>query len=187
MTSEKDLIKRAQRGDEQAFSQLHDLYRLLVYNVCLRMLADRPTAEDAAQEAFISAWLNIKQIRGDNFRAWLMTITRNACGSQVRRAIRRPADSLDKALEKGFDPADNADPAREAAQAETRREIEQALTRLPEEQRFAIILCDIQHMPYEDIARSLGCSMGTVKSRINRGRKALQAMLIELRELSRQA
>ncbi|HLF78854.1 MAG TPA: sigma-70 family RNA polymerase sigma factor [Dehalococcoidia bacterium] len=186
MTNERELIQRARRGDEHAFTQLHDLYRLLVFNVCLRMLGDRAAAEDAAQDAFISAWLNIRQLRGDNFRAWLMTITRNACGSQVRRAIRRPADSLDKALEKGFDLADAADPARDVAGAETMREIEQTLRQLPEEQRFAIILCDIQHMSYEDIARSLDCSIGTVKSRINRGRKLLQAILAQTRELSRQ-
>jgi RNA polymerase sigma-70 factor (ECF subfamily) len=187
MTNERELIQRARRGDDVAFTHLHDLYRLLVFNVCLRMLGNRALAEDAAQEAFIAAWLNIRQLRGDNFRAWLMTITRNACGSQIRRGVRRPADSLDVALDKGFDPPDAADPARDATQSETMREIERALLRLPEEKRFAVVLCDIQHLSYEEIARALDCSIGTVKSRINRGRKQLKALLADTRELSRQA
>ncbi|HXH23330.1 MAG TPA: sigma-70 family RNA polymerase sigma factor [Dehalococcoidia bacterium] len=179
------LLDRARRGDLAAFNALVEEHQAIVYNVCLRMLGSPAAAEDAAQEAFISAWRNLGSLRGDQFRAWLLRIAANACRDELRRRSRRPAASLQAAFEEGMaEPAD-PEPAPETSllSAELRGQVQEALLLLPEDQRLAVVLCDLQGLEYDEIARVTGTNIGTVKSRLSRGRARLRALLLAKPEL----
>jgi len=183
---EPGLIANALAGDVAAFNVLVERYQTPVYNLCLRMLGPA-NAEDAAQEAFISAYRFLARFRGGSFRAWLFRIAANACYDEMRRKKSRPAASLDRPHgedDRTFDAADIAPtPETRAETAELRRTLEGALARLPGDQRLAIILCDVQGMDYAEIAEVMQVSLGTVKSRISRARSRLRTILLEHREL----
>jgi RNA polymerase sigma-70 factor (ECF subfamily) len=185
-TDEPQLITAALSGDLDAFNVLVERYQAPVYNLCLRMLGPA-AAEDAAQEAFISAYRFLSRFRGGSFRAWLFRIAANACYDEMRRKKSRPAQSLDRPHGEGgriFDTADSAPtPETRAETSELRRALESALARLPGDQRLAVILCDVQGMDYAEIAEVMRISLGTVKSRISRARSRLRAILLEHREL----
>lgn len=178
-------LDRARRGDIGAYNELVLEHQGLVFNVCLRMLGDRMAAEDAAQEAFVSAWRNLGSLRGEQFRAWLLRIASNTCHDELRRRGRRPAASLETSLEEGLpDPADpEALPEETVLGAELKGEIERALLRLPEEQRLAVVLCDVQGLEYQEIAAVMSSNIGTVKSRLSRGRARLRELLLAEPEL----
>jgi len=178
---EADLLRGARSGDLDAFNALVELHERLVYNLCLRMLGNRAHAEDAAQETFISAFRHIRSCQGDRFRPWLLRIASNACTDELRRRGRRPAVSLDAPTPLDEAPAEPPDrgegPEAAALRAEQRREIAAALLRLPRDQRLAVVLCDVHGLAYDEIAAATGASLGTVKSRIARGREKLRQEL----------
>lgn len=175
---EQELIERSRQGDLDCFNQLVERYQRDVYNLCLRMLGDPHAAEDATQEAFISAFKGVGRFRGGSFRAWLFTIAANASRDRLRTLRRRPAVSLD-ALTVDMD-VDCRQPSPEdyAMGRERGEEIARALDALPPEMRLAVILRDIEGLEYEEIARITSSSMGTVKSRISRGRERLRRSLL---------
>ena len=179
-----DRLLRARRGDLAAFNELVLEHQGLVFNLCYRLLGQRQSAEDACQEAFISAWRHLAGLRGDAFRPWLLRIAANACHDELRRRVRRPASSLDVALEEGVPEPPDSDPSPESSvlTGELRRDLESALQTLPEEQRLAIVLCDVEGLDYSEIANAMRCSLGTVKSRISRGRAHLREALTAFRE-----
>jgi RNA polymerase sigma-70 factor (ECF subfamily) len=183
---EADCIDRAKSGDLDAFNTLVDQHQRLVYNLCLRMIGQSHAAEDAAQEAFLSAWRNIGGFRGTSFRAWLMRIAANACTDELRRRGRRPATSLDAPGPGETEPPDLPDrgegPEAAALRHERQRTLQAALLRLPGDQRLAVVMCDIQGCAYEEIAEAMHTSIGTVKSRIARGREKLRRELTALGE-----
>ncbi len=180
---EQRLIAQAQRGDVESFNALVPLYEGRVYNLSYRMLGDPDSAADAAQEAFLNAFRNIRSFRGGSFRSWLLRIATNACYDLLRARQRRPSTSLDAAPEDDGDasPLQIADTAESPDEFALRRElaaaIQQALGALPEEQRVIVILCDIEGLPYEEIAQITGANLGTVKSRLSRGRARLRDAL----------
>jgi RNA polymerase sigma-70 factor (ECF subfamily) len=182
---EDALLRDARRGDLNCFNSLVELHQHAVYNLCLRMLGSPAAAEDAAQDAFLSAFRRIESLKGDTFRPWLMRIAANACTDELRRRSRRPALSLDTGNEDEM-PLDVADPAPgpevEALRAESEARVQAALLRLPHDQRVAVIMCDVQGFAYEEIAASMRTSIGTVKSRIARGRDKLRRELGARRE-----
>ena len=184
---EADLIARAGAGDFAAFNALVEHYQTAVYNLCLRLLGNQQAAEDTAQDAFISAYRRLETFRGGSFRSWLFRIAANASYDELRWRRSRPAVSLDEpqgAGERAFDVADKApSPSQRAEQAELRQALADALARLPDEQRLAIVLCDTQGMDYAEIAGVMQCSLGTVKSRIARGRARLREILLQDAEL----
>jgi RNA polymerase sigma-70 factor (ECF subfamily) len=182
---EEDRLRRARSGDLAAFNELVLEHQALVFNLCLRQLGQRQAAEDAAQEAFISAWKNLAGLRG-SFRPWLLRIAANACTDELRRRGRRPSSSLDLALEAGVpDPPDEGPlPETTTLQGELRREVEVALQTLPDEQRLAVVLSDLHGLDYAEIAAVMKTSLGTVKSRIARGRARLREVLRPNTELS---
>ncbi len=179
MVSEEDRLRRARNGDLAAFNDLVLEHQGLVFNLCLRQLGQRQAAEDAAQEAFISAWKNLAGLRGA-FRPWLLRIAANACTDELRRRSRRPSSSLDVALEAGVpEPPDEGPlPETTTLQGELRREVEAALQTLPDEQRLAVILSDLNGLDYNEIAQVMKTSLGTVKSRIAREHKGARAIAI---------
>jgi RNA polymerase sigma factor (sigma-70 family) len=180
---ERRLVEVAQRGDAESFNALVRLYEGRVYNLCYRMLGDPDSAADAAQDAFLAAFRNLRSFRGGSFRSWMLRIATNTCYDILRARKRRPTVSLDMNL----DDDDESSPLQIADIAETpddfalRRElataIQHGLTALPEEQRIIVILSDIQGLAYEEIAQITATNLGTVKSRLSRGRARLREVL----------
>ncbi len=177
MTEDDPRLQRARDGDLAAFNELVLEYQGRVFSLC--MLGSRPAAEDAAQDAFVSAWRSLGGLRGTALRPWLLRISANLCRDELRRRGRRPATSLEAALEEGLpEPAAAAPtPERAALDEELRQGIEAALLDLPPEQRLAVILCDIEQLDYAEIASVMRSTLGTVKSRIARGRARLRDRL----------
>ncbi|NNJ10444.1 sigma-70 family RNA polymerase sigma factor [Chloroflexales bacterium ZM16-3] len=180
---EQRLIESAQRGEVESFNQLVRLYESRVYNLCYRMLGDPDAAADVAQDTFISAYRNLGRFRGGMFRSWLLRIATNACYDVLRVRKRRPSTSLqalgvadDDGI--GFDLPDLGERPDDAAlRHELAAAIQRGLADLPEDQRVVIILSDIQGMAYEEIAAVTGANLGTVKSRLSRGRARLRDIL----------
>ena len=185
-TDESCLIDRSQRGDLSAFNVLVQCYQRQVYNLCLRLLTSAEAAEDATQEAFIAAYRRIDSFRGGNFRAWLLRIAANASYDELRRQRRRPAASLEAAMATGSAaqaPSPAAGPEDEALRLELNVHLQEGLATLPADQRLAIVLRDVQGLSYEEVAEVMRCSVGTVKSRIARGRTRMREYLMARREL----
>lgn len=183
---EQELISRSQASDIEAFNQLVERYQRLVYNLALRMLGNAETAEDAAQDTFLSAYKAIGKFRGGSFKAWILRITANACHDKMRAARRARVASLDDLMEElGDFIADNdaESPEDYTLRRELGRFINEGLTHLPEDQRLVVILCDIQGLSYEEISEATNSSLGTVKSRLNRGRARLRDFFLQRREL----
>jgi RNA polymerase sigma-70 factor (ECF subfamily) len=192
MTTQPDeatLIERSRQGDLAAFNQLVVAYQDHVYNLCLRMLGSRQPAEDVAQETFISAYKNVRTMRGPSVKSWLLRIASNACIDELRRRQRHPQVSIDYRRnsdepEQAFDlPDDVPGPEQLAMRQEVRSALQAELQALPDDQRLAVILCDIEGLAYEEIAAVMRTSVGTVKSRISRGRTRLRDALQRKPEL----
>jgi RNA polymerase sigma-70 factor (ECF subfamily) len=181
------VIAAAQRGDHDAFNRLVLCHQTLAFTVAYRILGDRRSAEDATQEAFLSAYRAIRRFHSGSFKAWLLRIVTNACYDQLRAARRRPTSAPYAApdAERG---AWTADP-RESPQAYVERQelgrvIQRGLDALPPAQRFVVVLADVQGFEYKEISRALGIPMGTVKSRLNRARRRLREYLLRTDALS---
>jgi RNA polymerase sigma-70 factor, ECF subfamily len=183
---EQWLVEQARRGDLEAFNSLVERHQVAVYNLCLRMLGDRAAAEDATQEAFLSAYRAMEQLKGPYLGAWLLRIGANVCYDELRRRKRRPSHSLDELLDDPERPmalpTKGGGPEDESLRSELRRSIEQALLALPPDQRLAVVLCDVEGLSYDEIAEVTRASLGTVKSRISRGRARMRQLLRETRE-----
>jgi RNA polymerase sigma-70 factor (ECF subfamily) len=186
------LVARSQKGDVGAFNMLVERYQSLAYALALRMLGDPDAAADVTQDAFFSAFRAIQAFRGASFRAWLLRIVSNACFDVFRARSRQPTSSLDELLdsETGGDAAAPAtlvdsswDPERAVLRAEVIVAIHGALLQLPGDQRLAVILSDVQGLPYDEIARIMDSPLGTVKSRIARARGHLRTILARQSEL----
>ncbi|HET8943350.1 MAG TPA: sigma-70 family RNA polymerase sigma factor [Dehalococcoidia bacterium] len=184
---EPDLVARSREGDLAAFNALVERYQRPLYNLCLRMLASPEAAEDATQEAFIHSFRSIHTFRGGSLKSWLFRIAANACYDEMRRRRARPAVSLDEphgADERRLDVRDSGPAPQERAEhRELAEALQDALTRLPPDQRLAIVLADVHGLDYSEVAEITACSLGTVKSRISRGRRQLRLILRERGEL----
>ena len=184
---EIERIERAQAGDLRAFNELVRQYQDLVYNVAYRILGDEDAAADATQDAFFSAFRALDSFRGGSFKAWILRIVTNACYDQLRRRQRQPSSSLEALL---VGPgAHNAfvnhteNPEAYAMRMDLGRVIQEGLRTLPPEQRITVILSDIQGLHYKEIAEITGVELGTVKSRLSRGRARLRDYLRTHEEL----
>lgn len=170
-----------------AFNVLVASYQRRVYNFCLRMLNSQQLAEDATQETFIAAYRHVRRFKGISFRTWLFRIAANQCYDEMRRRRSRPAVSLDARWEEGDRALDVPDrgpaPSEQMEKTELAAVVQAALLSLPTDQRTAVVLRDLQGFAYEEIAEIMKVSLGTVKSRINRGRNGLREALMEKREL----
>ena len=186
LADESRLVASSQRGDLAAFNVLVEGYQRQVYNLCLRLLASAEAAEDATQEAFIAAYRRIDSFRGGSFRAWLLRIAANASYDELRRQRRRPAASLEAAMAAhgaAQAPSPAAGPEDEALRLELNLHLQEGLATLPPDQRLAVILRDVHGLSYEELAEVMHCSVGTVKSRIARGRARMRDYLMARREL----
>jgi RNA polymerase sigma-70 factor, ECF subfamily len=185
LPDEGAVIARAAGGDRTAFAQLMEHYQSACYGLAWRLLGDPDQAADATQDAFIHAYRAMASYRGGIFRSWLLRITANASYDILRRQQRRPAGPLPDPEEGAPELPDLTalNPDIEATKAEMYRHLERALARLPEDQRTAIVLCDVYGMDYNEVAAMTQSALGTVKSRIHRGRLRLRELLLEHREL----
>lgn len=179
--SEADLIARAKEGDGAAFNELVERYQGALYNVAYRMLGNEQDAADATQDAFLSAYRSLGRYRGGSFSSWLLRIVTNASYDILRRAKRCPADSLDEGEE--IDQHESlADPGETPeALVERRdlsRQVQYALATLPPTQRVVVVLVDLQGLSYAEAARILRVPVGTVRSRLSRGRRAVRDRML---------
>lgn len=189
------LISRSQSGDVNAFNQLVLYYQQTIYNMILRMLGDRDSAADVAQDTFIAAFRAIQSFRGgSSFRAWLLRIASNQACDHWRRIHRHPVDSLDSAMDEDephgasllstlVTTEQAVNPEEFLLNQELQELIQRGLQELPLDQRVAVVLCDVQGLSYEEIAANTQTSLGTVRSRIARGRARLRDYLYRHREL----
>ena len=178
---ERAWAERARDGDLDAFNAIVERYQQHAYNLALRMVRDPSTAEDVTQDAFFSAYRNFARYRGGSLRSWLLTIVANGARDRLRSPHHRRTTSLDAITEAGDPggpwPSSEPSPEQEAERSETARLIQEALAQLPHDQRLVVSLVDLQQLGYEEAAAITGVSVGTVKSRLSRGRERLRALL----------
>jgi RNA polymerase sigma-70 factor (ECF subfamily) len=154
-------------------------HRSRVYRLALRLTGNQHDAEDLTQDVFVRVFRSLSTYRPGSFEGWLHRITTNLFLDQVRRRNRQRTEPLDLGAE-GWRhaPADpGADPAQLLADAHLSEDVRAALAGLPEQFRVAVVLCDVHGLSYEEIAAALGIKLGTVRSRIHRGRSMLRDAL----------
>ena len=180
------LLRRAQSGDPEAFERLMEPLEQLVWRVCWHYTGNREAAEDCGQEAMIRIWRNLANYRGEcALESWVYRIAANCCMDWLRKKKRDQSVSMEPMVEQGFDPADDA-PGTEAqvVAKDERQRLREAIALLPDDQREALILTQLEKVSYEEAAQALGVSGGTVKSRVNRAKARLKEILSAERELS---
>lgn len=180
-------MAQALAGELEAFNRLVELYQDYLFALTVRVVNDREAAADAVQEAFFSAYRNLARFRGDSFRSWLTRIALNAATDILRVRKRRPADPYPEWEDDVWQPvADESEgPERTAILRSRSRSIAVAMGQITSDQRTAILLYDVEGYDYLEIAEMTGVSLGTVKSRIHRGRLALREILASEMELFR--
>ncbi|ARP87340.1 RNA polymerase sigma factor RpoE [Bordetella genomosp. 9] len=179
-----ELVARVQRGDKKAFDLLVLKYQRKIMRLLSRMIRDPAEIEDVAQEAFIKAYRALPQFRGESaFYTWLYRIAINTARNWLASSGRRPSapNAVENEDGETFNETDNlsdiSTPESMVASREIAETVNAAIQDLPEELRTAIVLREIEGMSYEDIAQSMGCPIGTVRSRIFRAREAVAARL----------
>ena len=181
---EAALILDATQGDLNAFNRLVLAYQDLVFAQAYRMMGEVESAEDATQEAFISAFRSIRSYRGGSFRAWLLRIVTNACYDELRRRKRRlttplePIDAEDEEIESPRWMADPGEtPEDRTERLELDRAIQNCLESLAPDFRSVVVLVDLQGLDYIEAAQVIDKPVGTVKSRLSRARLRLRDCL----------
>jgi RNA polymerase sigma-70 factor, ECF subfamily len=189
--SELDLVRRCQEGQTDAFDQLVTRYRTRVFAMIYNMVHNEQDAWDLAQEAFVKAWKSIGRFKGkSSFYTWIYRIGMNVTIDWLRkREIKAGGAEFDDAIElKEIDPASKtvpkADPLphQRMQHQEIRSRIDKAIAQLSPEHRAVILMKEIEEMQYHEIAETLGCSIGTVMSRLFYARKKLQNSLRDVYE-----
>jgi len=182
---DSQLVARSREGDLAAFNVIVERYQAQVLSVAWRVVGTRASAEDITQETFISAYRAIGKFRGGSLRAWLFRIASNLGVDFLRSSKRRPEDSLDQSLEPpAFQVASGDEtPEQAALRGELGGEIQKAILSLPDDQRVALLLIDVQGLSYDEAAEATGASVDTVKSRLSRARGKVRDILVKRPEL----
>ena len=189
--SELDLVKRCQAGDTEAFDELVTRYRTRVFGMIYNMVHSEEDAWDLAQESFLKAWKSIGRFRGQSsFYTWIYRIVMNVTIDWLRKKqIKAGGAEFDDSIQlKEVEPASKTVPKADALpsvameQKEIRGEIDKAIAQLSPEHRAVILMKEIDGMQYHEIAETLGCSIGTVMSRLFYARKKLQNLLRDCSE-----
>ncbi len=185
------LIQSAKKGDLDAFNRLVLAYQDQAFNVALRILADEHLAEDATQEAFISAYRNIAGFRGGSFRAWILRIITNRCYDELRRQKRQPSQPLDSISNESEDEQDDPVvlkdvqhlPEADAEKHELETAIQKCIEGLAADFRMVVVLVDVQGLDYQEACQIIQKPLGTLKSRLARARLSMQNCLQDAWEL----
>ena len=172
MVEEKDLIKQAQNGNKDAFCTLMKAHEAKIYALSFKYMQNTHDASDAAQDAIIKVFLNLGKFRfGSSFSTWVYRIVVNTCIDLLRKKKNDiPLDSFESR-------AQDAQPDEAVISAEFMAGLKEAVAALPIDFKNVLILKDLEHKKYEEIARILGISEGTVKSRLSRAREKLRKQM----------
>lgn len=173
-------VLQAQAGDAAAFESLVSEYQTRLYHTCLRMMSNPEDARDMAQEILIKVWRSLPNFKGDSsFSTWLYRVAVNTCLDELRRRKKVQHTSMEALAESGWEPTDpEAEHLLELAL--NRDLLNGALRELPDDFRAVIVLRDVNGLAYEEIAQVLDCPIGTVRSRLNRARKLLARILLDM-------
>jgi RNA polymerase sigma-70 factor (ECF subfamily) len=178
--ADEDLLRAISRGDESALAALYDRYRLILFGLVLRILHDRPEAEDVLQEAFLQVWRRASDFDPERGRAftWLVTIARSRALDRLRASGSRARIATEAEQE----PRETTgDAAADAVKSEEGEIVRQALAELPEEQRRALFMAYFEGLTQSEIAARLGDPLGTVKTRMRSGLMKLRDLLRDKR------
>ena len=171
---ERHIIERCRQGDRDAYCVLVERYQSLVCTIARRMVGDADTANDIAQESFLSAYAGLRHFRfGSKFSSWLTSIVLNKCRDHLR--ARRETVGVDEIAEVRQN--GRRDPEQEAAAVESGEALQRALNGLPADYREVIILKHIEELDYRSISEILGVSIPALKVRAHRGREMLRELL----------
>jgi RNA polymerase sigma-70 factor, ECF subfamily len=173
------VVAAVQRGDHDAFSILVDRYQDRLYTTALRLLGSPNDAADVVQDTFIRAFTHINEIRGATIRAWLYKVTTNCVRDVQRRNMRKATVSIDVEDNVIDLPDPSLGPEHSALSREEASAIGAAIAELPSEFAEVVIMRDINDLSYDEISHALSCPVGTVKSRLSRGRAQLVSRLRE--------
>jgi RNA polymerase sigma-70 factor (ECF subfamily) len=178
--TDDDLVERHRYGDEDAFTELFHRFNGMIYNVSYRMAGDPGIAEDLTQEVFLRIHRHLRKFAGrSSLKTWIYRITINHCNSRLGRK-RVPTRSLDGEGAAYLQIADaRRDPESRASARDSAEVVARALAQVPSPYREAVVLRDLEELDYQEIAEVLGVRIGTVRSRIARGRDRLRSALIE--------
>ncbi len=184
-SDELQLLEHAKSGDLDAFNRLVANHQNAVYGFVIRLVRQQSLADDIAQETFISAFQSIKNMRGRNFRAWILTIARNKAYDHFRQSHRRRETSVDdenSQFENRLQ-SQEPDPEQQTLGSELKRAIERCIGRLANNQRIVVLLVDVHGHSYDEASAISGVSIGTIKSRLSRARRRVRECLRQNPEL----
>jgi len=185
---EAALVRKAQKGDLDAFNQMILLHQDSLYAVAYRILGDAALAADATQDAMISAYRRFDTFQGGSLRAWMIRIVTNVCYDDLRRQKRRPTTAIDDLPGGDSDdgaplPSHQPTPEHVMLETELQQAIQDCIRSLGRDQQSVLILCDVQGLSYQEVAESVSANLGTVKSRLSRARMAVRECLQSVAEL----
>jgi len=175
---ETEMVSRCQQGDQEALKEIFDKYHKKVYSIAYGVVRQREDALDVVQEVFIKLFRSIKNFKGrSNFYTYLYRMVMNTAIDHKRKAGKQFMSSLNE--EGSFEPSDEAErgPERILLQKELEERVKLAMDKLPDEQKAALIFRDVEGLSYQEMAEAMGCSIGTVMSRLHYGRKRMQESL----------
>jgi RNA polymerase sigma-70 factor, ECF subfamily len=182
------LVRAAQQGDMAAFEELVARHRDRIYARAFSMMRNEEEALDLCQDAWVKGWQRLRQFQGEaSFATWMTRIVINLCLDQLRRQKRQRAESIEELGEElgGVErqmPVVTVNPTGGLERAELRQRIDRALGQLSYEHRTVLVLHEFEEMEYKEIAKTMGCSIGTVMSRLFYARRKLAALLSDLKE-----
>ena len=175
---ETEMISRCQQGDQEALKEIFDKYHKKVYSIAYGVVRQREEALDVVQEVFIKLFRSINNFKGrSQFYTYLYRMVMNTAIDHKRKAGKQFMSSLD--VEGSFEPSDEPEkgPEKVLLQKELEERVKLAMDKLPAEQKAALIFRDVEGLSYQEMAEAMGCSIGTVMSRLHYGRKRMQESL----------
>ena len=183
---DKSLVAKAQKGDMLAFEELVARHRDKIYARAYSMMRNEEEALDLSQEAWVKAWQRLVQFQGDSsFATWMTRIVINLCLDQIRRQKRHRTESIEEldedsgGVERQMPPV-TFNPTERLERGELRKRIDAAMSKLSHEHRTVLVLHEFEEMEYKEIARVMGCSIGTIMSRLFYARRRLAVLLADL-------
>ena len=185
---DKTLVRASQQGDMAAFEELVARHRDRIYARAYSMMRNEEEAVDLSQEAWVKGWQRLRQFQGDSsFGTWMTRVVINLCLDQLRKQKRQRTESIEAMDEEsgGVErqmPVVTVNPTAGLERAELRQRIDRALGLLSYEHRTVLVLHEFEDMEYKEIARTMGCSIGTVMSRLFYARRKLAALLADLKK-----
>ena len=186
--SDETLVRASQKGDMRAFEELVARHRDKVYARAFSMVRNEDSAIDLSQEAWVKAWQRLHQFQGEaSFLTWMTRIVINLCLDQLRKQKRLRAESIEQLDEElgGVErqmPIITPNPTERLERGELRERIDRALAQLSYEHRTVLVLHEFQELEYKEIAKTMGCSIGTVMSRLFYARRKMAALLADMKK-----